>query len=53
MKRGTAALNGITLHYEVMGSGPPVILISGGGTLDRRMWDGQMEAFAQRHTVVR
>jgi pimeloyl-ACP methyl ester carboxylesterase len=51
--RRTAALNGTKLYYEVHGSGPVVVLVSGGGTLDRRMWDGQIEAFARRHTVVR
>ena len=33
----TAAVNGATLAYDIAGSGPVVVLISGGGTLDRRM----------------
>lgn len=49
---GTAAVNGATIAYDVTGSGPPVFLISGGGTLDRRMWDEQVPVLSRRHTVV-
>jgi 3-oxoadipate enol-lactonase len=52
MNDRTAAVNGTTLAYQVTGSGPPVFLISGGGSLDRRMWDGQVAALSHRHTVV-
>lgn len=37
---------------EVVGSGPPLVLIHGVG-LDLRIWDAQVAAFAARHTVVR
>jgi pimeloyl-ACP methyl ester carboxylesterase len=53
MNRQTVSVNGGTLAYDITGSGPPVVLISGGGTLDRRGWDGQIAALSSRHTVVR
>lgn len=36
-----ADVNGTSLYFEVMGQGSPLVLISGGGTLDRRAWDDQ------------
>jgi 3-oxoadipate enol-lactonase len=53
LKGRTVAVNGATLAYDITGSGPVLVLISGGGTLDRRAWDGQMAALSRRHTVVR
>src|SRR5258705_9342182 len=53
MNNGTVSVNGATLAYDVTGSGPPLILIGGGGTLDRRGWDGQVAELSRRHTVVR
>jgi len=47
----TAAVNGATLAYDITGSGPPVVLISGGGTLDRRMWHAQVAALAAAEAV--
>ncbi|WP_026818164.1 alpha/beta fold hydrolase [Arthrobacter castelli] len=40
-----------TLHYAVYGTGPPVLLLHGGG-LDGRMWDPQVPELAQTHCVV-
>ena len=40
------------LYYEVTGDGPPLVLLHG-GFLDTRMWDPQMEAFAEHHRVIR
>ncbi len=34
-----AVLNGIRLHYAILGSGPALIAISGGPGLDARAWD--------------
>jgi pimeloyl-ACP methyl ester carboxylesterase len=50
----TAAVevNGAPLAYDEAGSGHPLVLVHG-GLGDRRMWDGQMEAFAQRYRVIR
>ena len=51
-ERGIAEVNGTRLVYEAAGDGPPVVLLHG-FTLDMRMWDDQMPAFAARHRVVR
>ncbi|HEY0493560.1 MAG TPA: alpha/beta fold hydrolase [Candidatus Dormibacteraeota bacterium] len=51
-KAGRAISGGASLHYEVAGSGPPVVLIHSGIT-DSRSWDQQMEAFARQYRVVR
>ncbi len=53
MKKGMARVNGTSLYYEMMGKGFPVVLISGGGTLDRRAWDDQFETFAGYHKIIR
>ena len=53
MKNGMAEVNGTSLYYEVAGKGFPLVLISGGGVLDRRGWDNQFETFAQHYKVIR
>lgn len=53
MKNGIAKVNGTDLYYEVLGEGFPLVLISGGGLLDRRAWDDQFETFAAHHQVIR
>jgi 3-oxoadipate enol-lactonase len=50
---GEAAVRGTRLYYEVAGAGPPVVLVSGGGTLDRRQWDDQFDALAAQYLVIR
>ncbi len=47
-----AAINGTRLSYEVVGAGPPLVLIHGHG-LDARMWDDQFARFAVHYRVVR
>jgi pimeloyl-ACP methyl ester carboxylesterase len=47
-----ADVNGTRLYCEVVGSGPPLVLIHG-YTLDTRMWDDQTEAFADKYAVIR
>ncbi len=49
---GTAPVNGTQLYYETLGEGPPLVLIHG-GYMDRRMWDDQFYAFAERYRVIR
>jgi pimeloyl-ACP methyl ester carboxylesterase len=53
MNTGTARVNDTSIYYEILGDGPALVLVSGGGTLDRRAWDDQFEAFAASHRVVR
>jgi 3-oxoadipate enol-lactonase len=40
------------LSYELAGEGDAVVFLHAGG-MDARMWDAQVEAFAQTHTVIR
>jgi pimeloyl-ACP methyl ester carboxylesterase/threonine/homoserine/homoserine lactone efflux protein len=49
---GFAEVNGTKLYYEMMGNGPPLVLIHG-GLMDRRMWDDQFEVFAKEYKVLR
>ncbi len=49
---GYAAVNGTKLYYEIRGQGHPLVLIHG-GFMDRRMWDGQFDFFAQKYKVIR
>lgn len=41
----------VNLHVEVTGSGPAIVFIHG-LTLDARMWNDQVRAFAPSHTVI-
>jgi pimeloyl-ACP methyl ester carboxylesterase len=50
---GTAEVNGTRLYYEIQGEGHPLILVSGGGSLDRRMWDDQFVSFGEYYQVIR
>jgi pimeloyl-ACP methyl ester carboxylesterase len=48
---GFAPVNGTRLYYELAGEGEPLVLIHG-FTLDRRMWDAQVEPFARQYRVL-
>jgi pimeloyl-ACP methyl ester carboxylesterase len=50
---GEADVNGTRLYYEIAGAGSPLVLVSGGGTLDRRQWDDHFGVLATRYRVVR
>lgn len=43
--------DGVKIHYEVHGDGPPLILTHGFSATSA-MWADQIEALAQRHTLV-
>ena len=44
--------DGGRLYWEHAGRGPVIVLIHA-GLWDRRIWDAQMEPFAESHRVVR
>jgi 3-oxoadipate enol-lactonase len=49
---GFAEVSGAPLYYEIAGAGHPLVLIHE-GIADRRMYDDQFGAFAQRYRVIR
>lgn len=49
---GVAEVNGTRLSYDVRGAGHPLVLLHA-GIADARMWDDQIDTFAERFTVVR
>jgi pimeloyl-ACP methyl ester carboxylesterase len=52
IERSTAPVNGAQIAYEVAGSGFP-LLLAHAGIADRRMWDEQVQTFAERYQVIR
>jgi pimeloyl-ACP methyl ester carboxylesterase len=44
-------LDGVQLHYEQTGDGPPLVLVHG-SAVDARTWDGVVPALATAHRVV-
>jgi pimeloyl-ACP methyl ester carboxylesterase len=45
------ASDGTRLSYEVLGAGPPLLLVSGQAS-DRTVWDSVRGDFAARHQVI-
>jgi pimeloyl-ACP methyl ester carboxylesterase len=43
--------NGVSIHYEVYGDGPPLILTHGYSSTSA-MWQGQIAALSKRHKLV-
>jgi len=52
VQTGFLEANGARIYYEVAGEGEPLLLIHG-FNLDTRLWDAQLQAFAQTYKVVR
>ena len=48
----TLDLGDLRSHYELTGSGPPLVFVHG-GFVDSRMWDAQVADFAQGYRVLR
>lgn len=44
--------NGVEHYYETSGQGTPLVLVHG-GFVDHRMWDPQVDYFAERYQVIR
>jgi pimeloyl-ACP methyl ester carboxylesterase len=49
---GYAEVNGTKLHYEMAGTGVPLVLIHG-WSFDSRCWESQFNTFAEKHRVLR
>ena len=49
---GTAEVNGVTLPYEITGSGKPLVLIHG-WAVHRGFWDTDVERLAHHYAVIR
>ncbi|MFC8687150.1 alpha/beta fold hydrolase [Brevibacillus porteri] len=52
VQTGFLEANGARIYYEAAGEGEPLLLIHG-FNLDTRLWDAQLQAFAQTYKVVR
>lgn len=50
---GRVAVQGGELFYESRGQGAPVVLLHAGARYDHTMWDGQVQALARHHRVIR
>ncbi len=48
---GQALVDGISLHYRIVGHGPPLVLIHG-LACGRRMWVRQIQELSRRFTVI-
>lgn len=52
VEQGYAEVNGARFYYEAAGDGHPLVFLHA-GIADRRMWDDQFVAFAERFRVIR
>lgn len=52
VETGFAEINGARMYYEVAGVGETLTFVHA-GVADRRLWNGQFEAFAPRFRVIR
>lgn len=52
IQAGFADVKGARLYYELAGSGLSLVMLHA-GIADCRMWDGEFEAFARSHRVLR
>ena len=48
----TTAKDGVQIHYETGGSGPPALVFIHGWNCDRSYWSAQLPLFASTHQVV-
>ena len=52
LSTGKADINGAQLHYDVKGTGHPLLLVHA-GVADSRMWEAQVDAFSKEYQVIR
>lgn len=52
LQSGYVSLDDTQLYYEEAGAGEPLVLLHA-GIADRRMWDAQMDAFAEHYRTIR
>lgn len=50
--RARAAVNGLSLYYEIHGDGPPLVLIHGGGSTLDTSFGRMIPLLARRHKVI-
>ena len=51
-RTGTATVNGLRMYYEVHGSGPPLVLLHGGGSTAQTSFGAIIPALARDHHVI-
>lgn len=47
-----AQINGHRLYYQIRGSGPPLLLLHGGGSSGGQSFERQMDLFAESHEII-
>lgn len=52
MKDVANSFDGVPIHYEVLGSGSPALVLVHGWSCDRTYWEGQCGDFAGQYQVV-
>ena len=52
IQSGLTNINGADIYYEVRGQGFPLLLLHA-GIADNRMWDDQVDIFAQHYQIIR
>jgi hypothetical protein len=51
-RSGVTTVEGTSIHYDVSGTGQPILLLHA-GVADSRMWDEQVRALSPYYTVIR
>ncbi len=46
------SVDGVMIHYQVVGKGEPTLVFVHGGNCDRSYWNAQVDEFAKTYQVV-